>query len=178
MTDISNEQGLDQEAAPFDERADLLAQIAELREEGKQEHHLDIEIPGYKSLLWARFRPFPISQTETKIQQLQKVRGPKLLDASCDVLIDACEQLMLLPARYNGDIGEDGKNLIPIDDSSPVGFDQRAAELFKVPNPGASARGVIIGLFATEQAILALQVRVSQWMQDVTRETDESLLGN
>jgi hypothetical protein len=175
MTDITHDRDEADEPVP-DERAGLIGQIAALREEAKGEHWLDVEIPGYKGLLWARFRPFPVEKTEAKVKQLQKVRGPVLLDASCDVLIDACEQLLLLPAKYNGDKGEDGENLIPVDTDLPVRFDQRAAELFKVPNPTGSSRGVVKGMFPTEQSILAIQVRVSSWMQDVTSETDDQLV--
>jgi hypothetical protein len=179
MSEVEYQQEVEEEVAPAnDERADLISQISQLREEAKKDHKLDVPIPGYRNLLWARFRPFPVEKTEAKVRQLQQQRGPVLLGSSCDVLIDACEQLMLLPARFKGDAGEDGENLIPIDPVSPVGFDQRAAELFKVPNPGGTARGVVIGLFSTEQAVLGMQVRISQWMQDVTSESDSTLLGN
>jgi hypothetical protein len=170
-TPITNEPDLNT-------REGMISQIGDLREEGKKEHWMDEPISGYKNLLWARFRPFPIEKTEAKIAELRKQTGPILLQSACDVLIDALEQLMLLPARFNGDPGEKGENLIPVDDAVPVRFDQRADELFKVPNPSKSARGTVLGLFATEQAILDLQVRVSRWMVDVTRETDAGLLGN
>jgi hypothetical protein len=179
MSDQTHDQDQDGEGAtPLDERADLLGQIASLREEAKQEHHLDVEVPGYKGLLWMRFRPFPVAQTEARIPQMRKQKGPVLLDSSIDTLIDSLEQLMLLPARFNGNIGDEGKNLIPVDDVSPVGFDQRAAELFRVPNPGGTARGVVLGLFPTEQSIIAIQLRVSNWMVDVTRESDSGLLSD
>lgn len=183
MSDTNQGHEREEDPPVMDERADLLAQISELNEELKQEHHLDVAIPGYKNLLWSRFRPFEVAKTEAKIKQFQKMKGqgqPMLLASACDTLIDSCEQLMLLPERFNGDIGENGENLIPIDPAAVplIGFDERVVGLFVKDNPSGSARGLVLRLFATEQAVLALHVRVSSWMQDVTSETDRELLGN
>lgn len=164
------------------EREDLLQQIRDLHVEVKSEHHLDCDVPGYKNLLWARFRPYEVSKMEPRIKQFQQKKGPVLLASACDTLLDACEQLMLLPAAHGGgtsdpDIGLDGKNLIPIDDEIPVGFDQRLEKLFALDNPSQTAKGIIKALFATEQGILAMHVRVQQWLQDVTQEASEELVG-
>lgn len=167
-----------------DSREDLISQIRELHEEVKAEHHLDIEIPGYKNLLWARFRPYEVAKMEPRIKQIQKQsrRGPALFSSACDTLIDACEQLMLLPAKFGGgteeaDIGLDGCNLIPIDDDIPVQFDERLERMFNLDNPSHTAKGVIRSLFATEQGVLAMHVRVQQWLADVTLEASEDLVG-
>ncbi len=167
------------------ERASLLDQLGQVRQEIKEQAEpLYLDIPGYKGQLWVRFRPFSISKTESKVRQMQKAnnkRKPVLLAGACDTLIDACEQVMLLPERFDGEIGEQGKNLIPIDDVVPVGFEQRLAELFKVPGAGqmTQARQVVIAMFPTEQAILKMSVTVSEWLNgELNEETDEEFLGN
>lgn len=162
-----------------DEKATLLATLAVKREEAKADHWLDLPIPGYDNLMYARFRPFPVEKTERKMAEFQKLAGkqPLLLKSACDTLIDACEQVMLLPARFDGDIGDQGQNLIPIDDDAmpPIAFDERLAHALNFK--ADTARQVVLGLFATEQAVIAMNIMVSRWMQDVTRKTDEALLG-
>lgn len=172
LTDGDPTLAEDQGGSPDDARATLLNSLRASREELKADHYLDLDLPGYKGQLVARFRPFPLEKQERKMAEFQKASGkqPILLKAACDTLIDACEQLMLR--------SEEGSEPFPIDaEAMPlIAFDTRAAELFGFS--ANSARQVVIGLFPTEQAILAMNVRVSQWMQDVTRETDETLLGN
>lgn len=153
-------------------RATLLNQLRGKREELKEDHYLDLDIPGYDGMLVGRFRPFPIEKSEKKMREFQKLAGkaPMLLKAACDTLIDACEQLMIRK--------EAGTEPVPIDPDvdPPIAFDSRAAELFGFP--AQTARQVVIGLFPTEQSIVALNVEVSRWMQTLQRDTDEELLGN
>lgn len=150
---------------------DLIGTLRAKREALKEDHWLDLDLPGYDGLLVARFRPFPLEKQERKMAEFQKAQGrsPILLKAACDTLIDACEQLMV---RKNP-----GEDPVPIDEDAlpPIAFDNRAAELFGFT--ATTARQVVMGLFGTEQSILAMNVRVSQWMTDVTREADEDLLG-
>lgn len=164
--------------------ATLLGQVADLREEAKAEHHWDRPIPGYNELFWARYRPFPASKTERKTAELRKIMergGPVLLQAACDTIIDACDQVMLLPPRFEGDPGAEGENLIAIDDEVPIRFEYRLAELI-VKNKDElngikTARDVVKAIFPTEQAIIAQNIEISRWMQDVTRNVDRDSLG-
>lgn len=180
---VEMENGVGVEEAPDykpdPERANLLEKVRGLREEAKRDHHIDLALPGMKGYVWARFRPFAIEKTERKLTELARAAGqqPIMLKASCDILIDACEQIFLLPDRHNGDIGPEGVNLIAIDDEAipPIAFDARLASVFGFE--AATARQVVIQMIPTEQAIIALSGRVSAWMQDVTRETDSGLLG-
>lgn len=166
---------------PQSERANLLARVRELREEAQGDHHLDLPLPGLGDYVWARFRPFPFEKTERKIEEFRRAQGkqPIIVKAACDTLIEACEQIMLLPERFKGDPGQGGANLIPIDDEAvpPIRFDERLAEAFGFNKPSMTARQVVRAMFPTEQSIVAMNVRVSEWMQDVTRESDQQLLG-
>jgi hypothetical protein len=180
MTEVTEDRTQEQSEEGVTERDDLLAKLRGLHKEAKAEHHLDLPIPGYQNLVWARFRPYEVAKSESKIKEFQKIKNsPLLLKAACDTLIDGCEQIMLLPEKFGGDIGPDGENLIPIDaEAVPlIRFDSRLEELFNIENPSRNARGVVTGLFPTEQSVLAMHVRVSQWMEDVTIESDETLLG-
>jgi hypothetical protein len=152
--------------------ATLLNQLRDKREALKGDHYLDLDIPGYEGMLVGRFRPFPVEKSERKMKEFQKLVGkqPMLLKAACDTLIDACEQLMVRK--------EAGAEPQPIDPEAdaPIAFDSRAAELFGFQ--ASTARQVVIGLFPTEQSIVATNVEVSRWMQTLSRDTDEELLGN
>lgn len=167
-------QGIGPEGASdgeINEDGDLLATLREKRTALKEDHSLDLDLPGYDGLLVARFRPFPLEKQEKKMAEFQRAQGkqPILLKAACDTLIDACEQLMVRKP------GQDEPVPIDPDALPPIAFDDRAAKLFKFE--AKTARQVVIGLFPTEQSILAMNIRVSNWMTDVTRETDEELLG-
>jgi hypothetical protein len=194
MSDASAGAGIEEQLVPGisgagsdanAERASLLDQLGQVRQEIKEQAEpLFLDIPGYKERLWVKFRPFSISKTESKVRKMQKANSkgrPILLAGACDTLIDACEQVMLLPEKFEGEIGEEGKNLIPIDDITPVGFDQRLAELFKVPGAAqlSQARQVVMAMFPTEQSILRMSVTVSEWLNgELNEETDEAFLGN
>ena len=177
MTDTAHDQeviqGLGEEESPADAFAgdpSLIARLRALREEAKADHHLDLDIPGYEGLLVARFKPYSIAKSEAKANVLRKEMGKKrsvLLQASCDGLIDACDEVLI---RKTPDA-----DLQPVDDVTPVRFDSRLAELLGIQ--ATTAREVVVGLFPTEQSILAMNVAVSEWLQDVTRDVDEDLLG-
>jgi hypothetical protein len=165
---------------PVSERNNLLQKVRQLREESQGDHWLDLPFPGMEDLVWARFRPFPIEKTERKAAEFQRAIGkqPILLKAACDQLIDACDQIMLLPERFMGEIGEEGENLIPIDEEAtpPIRFDTRLAEVFGF-QPGPTARSIVIAMFPTEQAVIKMAQMVGEWMQDVTKSVQEAVLG-
>jgi hypothetical protein len=183
--DLSDFGGGEGQPTQADEKASLLAQLGELRQEIKEKAEpLHLTMPGYKGGLWVRFRPYSIARTERKIPQFQREqrkRKPVLLQGACDTLIDACDQLMLLPERFQGEIGDEGKNLIPIDEVTPVQFDQRLAQMFKVPGADVmtEARQVVVAMFPTEQAVVKMSLTVNEWLNgELSQEADEEFLGN
>jgi hypothetical protein len=166
--------------------ANLLDQIGDAIEEAARDQHLDLAIPGTNDLLWARYRPFPVARTEAKQEQMRKAieRGrPIMLQAACDTLVDACEQIMVLPPQFDGDAGEDGENLVPIDDTIPVTFELRLAQIFlgkKQPELVArlkTSREVVLALYPTEQSIIAQNVEVSNWMTNVNKRVSQEAVG-
>lgn len=167
-----------EEEEPRTESENLIGQIKSLREEAKSDHHLDLPIPGYQRLLWGRYRPFPSAKSEAGAAELRKAasRGlPIMLNASIDTIVDACEQIMVLKPEFNGEPGETGENLKPLDDEVPIRYDVRLAELIGYQT--RSTRDVVTGLFPTDQSIMAHSITIAQWLQDTTRKVDSGLLG-
>lgn len=153
----------------------IIDQLAQTRQEIKENAEpLDLAIPGYKELLWARFRPYAVAKAEKKVPQFQravKKKQPIVLNSACDTLSDALEQLM---------VKKDDGELIPIDGELPVGFDQRLGEMLKIPGVESmtTTRQIIIGVFPTEQSVLAMANKVNEWLQgELDEETNESFLG-
>lgn len=166
--------------------ANLLDQIGEAIEESARDQHLDLAIPGTNDMLWARFRPFPVAKTEAKAVKMQKAmeRGrPIMLAAACDTIVDACEQILVLPPQFDGDPGEDGEHLVPVDDTIPVMFELRLAQLFlgrkspELVTKIKTAREVVLAIFPTEQSIIAMNVEISQWMNNVNKRTSQEVVG-
>ena len=162
--------------ASMPERDSLLDQLADIRQDIKENAEpFDVAIPGYKEKLYARCLPFAVSRTEAKVMQQQRAirkKQPMLLAASCDTIIDATQQLMLM--------NKEGK-LIPIDEAIPVGWDQRLLELFKVQGAEhiTNAREVVKAMFPTEQSIIKVSAEINEWLQgDLNEEADEEFLGN
>jgi hypothetical protein len=182
-TDLANE-GFG--ASTVNERArNLFGQIGDAIQESKRDQHLDLAIPGTNEMLWARYRPFPVAKTEAKTEEMRRAveRGrPVMLAAACDTLVDACEQIYVLPPEFEGDAGEDGENLIPIDDTIPVRFEKRLVDLFLKPkgvdtSHVKTARDVVLSMFPTEQSIIASNVEVSTWMNSINRRTHQEAVG-
>lgn len=184
MMDITPGQGADlhlaqdADAEEVSTKQNLLGRVREMRDETRAaDHKLELDIPGYydeslqASRLVAVYRPYPVSKTEHKATEMRKMigRAPVLLKAACDTLIDSCEQVMLR--------NDEGK-LVPIDDEQLIGYDVRLAEALGFGGKVTTARQVVVEVFPTEQAILAQSTEVTEWLQDVTRKSNEDLLGN
>jgi len=172
--EVPGEQDPDEQGASvLDERSVLLDQVRERRQQIlTTDYYKDMDIPGYIGMLVVRFRPYSASKSERHSKSLRKrveANEPVVTDVSCQTLIDACEQIMV---RKDSE-----SDPIPIDDEVPVKFDARLAELLRMGENVQGARAVVKALFPTEQGIIAMAMEVDQWLRDVTRDTDETLLG-
>lgn len=154
-----------------DDHSLLLDQLRQMHAETKsKDFKLDLEIPGFKGLVMARFKPYNLSKTERKADVLRKrmeAGDAILLDAACDTLVDACVGIFVRHTKE----GE----WIPLDDEEPITFEPRLGEALGFE--AKTARGVVKQLFATEQAITGMAIAVNNWLQDVTKEVDEEYLG-
>lgn len=154
-----------------DDRDALLGHLRAMRQEFvTADHKLDLDLPGFQGLVLARFRPYQISKSEQKSRALQQrfeKKEPMILDAACDTLIDACDQIMVRKQK--------GDDPFPIDDEDPIKFEARLAELFGFQ--GTRAREIVKAMFPTEQSIIAMSIQVTEWLRDVTKDADEEALG-
>jgi len=156
-----------------DERGAILAHLADIHQEVRADRHLDLDIPGYHGVIFARFRPYELAKTESKLKGVQRrVRKnePVLLRDACDTIIDACEQLFVRNLKT-------GKEM-PIDDVVPVTFEERLAKLLKFYGPEITqARHVVIAMFPTQQSILMMSNEITQWLAGAQEDADEEFLG-
>jgi len=160
---------------PADDKSALFDQLKEIRKNlVETEFVQDFDIPGYNGMLVVRCRPYEISKSERKAMVLRErsSRGESvLLDAACDTIIDATEQVMV--RKPNGEI-------VPIDDELPVKWDERLSQLLGLnvpPPPQGTARMVVKTLFPTEQSITALSMEITTWLRDATKGLDQAVLG-
>lgn len=161
----------------LNERQDLLNVVKTRQKELKEDHWLDLDIPGYDGLLVVRCRPYPISKTEGKMAQVRKAvekNTPFMLSSACDNIVAACEQVMLRKGE-----GEEPMPIDPeaLEDGVPIKFDSRLARLLGFDEKVSSAKEIIIELFPTEQAIVGFSGTLTQWLQDTSRKVNEDLLG-
>lgn len=166
-----------------DERAALLDHLRSMhKEQAERDYAKFMPLPGTGRMMWAKFVPFPVGRGTKKAKaiarRLDSDDDGVVLDASCDTLIDACQEIMLLKPKFNGEIGKDGKNLIPVDDEAPIRFDSRFAMIMELDlGDDKTARNVVKQFFPTEQGILDMSQSVNIWLKDVTAELDEDFLG-
>lgn len=160
----------------------LLGRLADIHQEIKtKEYFKDVAIPGYDSLLWIRCRPYDLGKRGGKRMSQMRRRVENndpyvILDTACDTLIDACDQVMILDPKFNGDKGPEGENLKPLDDEIPVKFDSRLSTLLKLGDT-KGARDVVKELFPTQQSIVTVSAEVDRWLRDVTKDADGDFLG-
>lgn len=164
----------DPQEDPVDETAgsalSIMDQVREQREELKEEeHHLDLDIPGYNGLLVARYIPVRFQVIEKLAKAAQKDRSgvSKNVLASTDTLIEACQEIFL---RVDGELQP-----IPTGSGVPVTFEKRLAEALGFE--ATTAREVVAGVFANEFGVIDHNVRYSKWLRDVTKEVDDDFLG-
>jgi hypothetical protein len=160
---------LDQIARPTSIVETLRAQ----REELRGDHTVDMPIPGYQGLLIARYGVVTMKRAQEMGKIIQKVdKDDRSMVGAVDTLIEACRGI------YVKVTGEDGKEVVqPIDPawSQPTLFDQHLADLLAFS--AENARECVAQVFPTEQAILKHSILLSRWMQDVTIDLSEELLG-
>jgi hypothetical protein len=91
------------------------------------------------------------------------------------------DQHLDLAIPGTNDLGEEGENLIPVDDTIPIRFELRLAQLFlkdaELLKRLKTARDIILAIFPTEQAVIAANVEVSTWMQNLNKRLTGEMVG-
>lgn len=165
-----------------DASSSVLGQLRSRRRRLGEKTHLDMEIPGYNGLLFARYRRVPWEDLKKITLKAEKSKSPvKELLGQADVLIVACQEILVRePSREDAD--EEG--LAPIDpDSSrmePTRFDRNLARILGFsPDEleDLTARKVVFGVFQNDLAVTVQQNEVMEWAASNQEEIDEELEG-
>lgn len=164
------QNGQEVRALTSGDQPSILDQLVAAREEAVDNQTVDLELPGYKGLLWARYGLLDNSQLgkiAKRVKRQYKKQEELVLALSCDILIAACEGFY--HRNENGDleaITRDGEVLNYTN----------AGEFLKFEAP--TARLSVIQVFAgNEIAVIDQQVRLARWMRNTGIEVDADLLG-
>lgn len=159
----------------------VLTQLRELRTELQQERHIDLDVPGYKGVLRARYRPLSYERLRAITERSQKTTGTaagKELALAADALVEACEAML---------VRQDDGSYEPLeDDGIPVRYDHRLASALNISNPEGDGqtepRMVLYETFgglpngADMRVVMHFQ-QFSEFQGMIESEVDESLVG-
>jgi hypothetical protein len=161
-----------QEAAALTsgDQPSILDQLVAAREEAVDNQTVDLELPGYKGLLWARYGLLDNSQLgkiAKRVRRQYKKAEEQVLAMSCDILIASCEGFY--HRTENGELQSITK------DGDVLNY-HNAGDFLKFEV--GSARQSVIAVFAgNEIAVIDQQVRLARWMRNTGIEVDSDLLG-
>ena len=158
-------------------RATLLAQLAEQRKKLREDRSIDYPVPGYgKFKLGIRVGPYSVGPSEKKLRKLgeaAKKGQPIALAAATDTLIDSLRDVVVLPENHVPGVTEGA----PFNDERTTGWSE-LAELLEVPeNERKTTRTAVQSLFATEQALVEFSGQVSEFISSAGEEADEEFSG-
>jgi hypothetical protein len=159
---------------PADPPAD--SPIARLRKSYRklqEEHHVDLDIPGYQGQFVGRYVLIPKERAEEKARTYARMPEMERNEAAAlDQIIEACDSLWM----RDGD-----GNLEPLDAEQPdLKYDVRLAD--KLELGVKPARSIVKAIFTVGGVYNAAAMRahaaaIGEWMQDVSREVDPAYLG-
>lgn len=172
--------------APRPDAGSVLGRLRARREDLAQDHHLDLDIPGYDGDLVARYRPLTAGEQAriaAKVERADRLAGndeqaaEAQLRTALDTIIAACVEIL---AR------QDGK-LVPLADvmgsGVPVRYDQQLADALGITGAD-SARAVVRGVFPRDshgevvpQPVNRHANEVAAWMARIGSDVDGDLLG-
>lgn len=134
---------------------------------------IDIPIPGYQGKLIARFKWVPVTALAATAASLRKIKDPttQQLAAVADALAATNDEILV-----HSDPETDPQSLTY--QGAPCTFQNgeglALALGFAAPR---SARECVNAVFNNEYAMVDVAQRVMQWLEDTSREVDESFLG-
>jgi hypothetical protein len=146
----------------------LLDNLRKARKEIGTDKYLDLEIPGYNGELVARYHRLDWDVLRAIARKAEKSKNPrKELNAQCDVLIAACEQILI---RHQG-VLKPLNVAFPELGEEPVRYDNRLTKAldFEAPN----ARGAVFGTFSNDLAVTYQHNELSSWMGESSQDEDE-----
>lgn len=161
--------------AAAENAASLLANLRGEHEESRAKATLDLPIPGFKGQLVCRYGVIPWEKGRDIATRAMRVKDHprREINAWADELIAACEEFLV----------KQGDELVPVDPTRPVRYDQRLADGLEIelhdPPPGP-ARQVVFGVFrkgvGDEKADYALSAHHDElvdWMRGDEADDDD-----
>lgn len=156
----------------------MMSALREQYETLAKSNTVDLPIPGYNGMLWARYHLLDVQNDMKKIgrrirKQFKEVED-QIFYVNLDAMILACEGLY-----YD----RDGEKLslaegLADGNDEPVKYDQRLATFLGWPlEEVASARDVVKRLFKNESAIIEHGRQLNDWMRDTTKDVNDDFLG-
>lgn len=148
----------------------ILDQLVAARQETAENQTVDIELPGYKGMLVARYGLLDnseLAKIAKRVRKQYKKQEEQVLAISCDILISACEGFY-----HRNEAGE----LQTITKDGEVLSYHNAGDFLQFET--TSARNSVIQVFAgNELAVVDQQVRLARWMRNTGVDVDTDLLG-
>ena len=143
------------------------AALKEAHRESSKETSITLEIPGYKGLLWCRYRLLTldeISRMTTRVQKLPKAE--QLGAASASTLASSCEEFL-----YQHNPGSERQ---PLGSEEPVKYDKKLAEIIGF-EPKETARGIAMELFKGNGVAMIMHANeINQWIETAGLEAHEA----
>jgi hypothetical protein len=154
------------------QESSVIDRLREQRKKIGEQRSLDLDIPGYDGVLVARYNRLEWDDLKKIGKKADDSRHPrKELMSHCDVLIKACEQIMI---RKDG-LLEPITNAYPEVGEEPVRYDARLAVILDIElKERQGARTVVIAAFGgNEVAVTAQQTELVEWVQSSNTADDE-----
>lgn len=171
---------------PQPDAGSVLGRLRARRDDLAQDHHLDLDIPGYDGDLVARYRPLTAAEQTriaAKVERADRLAGndeqaaEAQLRTALDTIIASCVEIL---------VREDGV-MVPLAEitgaSAPVRYDQALADALGIPGAD-SARAVVRGVFPRDshgdvvpQPVNRHANEVAAWMARIGSDVDGDLLG-
>jgi hypothetical protein len=153
------------------EQGSIIDQLVAAREEAAENTTVDIDIPGYKGALVARYGLLDntvLAKIAKRVRRQYKRTEDQVLAMSCDILIASCEGMY----HRNQETNE----LEPISKNGEALNYNNAGDFLQFE--ATSARQSVIATFANNEiAVVDHQVRLARWMRNTGVEVDSELLG-
>lgn len=152
-----------------------LDRIRARRAELERKQTIDLIIPGYEGQFGARYRILSDDELDKLLKGVdgREVTISKGIESTLDVLIAACECLLVIP--------DDGEQFEPLTNDEGVPYRYETALAEELGFEAETARQVVRGVFSPEGtqplAAGAHGQAITAWMQGDADQIDKALLG-
>lgn len=165
----------DQEPAPATNDGSVAGQLRARFRALQDEHHVDVDVPGFNGLLVGRYGLMPQDRIEARAKAIERVpKAQQPLTASMDLIIESCISLWF----------REDEVLRPLDaDDDTIRYDHRLANVLGITvDANTTARDILRRVFTVNgtlntAAIMSHANEIGAWMENVSREVGEKYVG-